>query len=744
MTIPATPSEVPYAGDDVSTTFPIPFVFDTSADITVILTDPDGTPAEITTGFSITGGGGSTGTLELDDPLEQNYTLTILDDPELTQPTDYPDNDAFPASAHEAALDRVTRQVKRLHQRVGRSLRVRDGDGSAGTDLLLPIEAARAGKFMAFDADGNPTTSAGTGGGDSALRDDIASSDPTADGARLVGYIRTETGAVGRSLYSILTESISALDFGMSANGATINDSLFQAAINAAAGVAPLRIPKGASYYRLTSKITAPANTHIILEEGAELRWTATTATGSNFLGVATRPGIEVEGDNFRIEGRGTLRGPSSGAYVTNETCIYMFGTDTDDRASGLHVGEGVEMIDWGSYGVLAQFTDNISVIGAKIHELGYIGILAMSCNHGRVHRCTIGAMVGNASEMHCISLSNDETGYSSDPNASSNPRATVNPFCADWDIAYNTCYDQPTYTAIDAHGAFDTSVHHNKIYNCRRAIQIASGSNGALNYAGEANSVCFNTITPKQINGDATTVVGSLIDGITVNGGVTVLHTGVRVIGNDIEGCGSADNVSASITAARTRDCIIMGNTIRNWAGPGIYTFDGDGCIQGNSFDSVNDATTSRCIFIDTSSFGTWTITGNNHNPRSGTPASEGLRISSIANRHIIESNNFDAASAPYVGTFQTLSGSGAVSLLTKETRVVTTGSAAALTLANGVEGQEKFLVMTTDGGGDATLTPANLINGSTITFNDVGDSAFLRFIGGEWCFMGGTATLA
>lgn len=99
-------------------------------------------------------------------------------------------------------------------------------------------------------------------------------------------------------------------------------------------------------------------------------------------------------------------------------------------------------------------------------------------------------------------------------------------------------------------------------------------------------------------------------------------------------------------------------------------------------------------------------------------------------------------AGVVPFGGTPQTLSGAGAVNLTTTKTLIVTTG-ANALTLADGVEGQVKFLVMKTDGGA-GTLTPTNLYNGTTITFDDVGDSAYLVFIDGQWVFMGGTATLA
>lgn len=82
--------------------------------------------------------------------------------------------------------------------------------------------------------------------------------------------------------------------------------------------------------------------------------------------------------------------------------------------------------------------------------------------------------------------------------------------------------------------------------------------------------------------------------------------------------------------------------------------------------------------------------------------------------------------------GGVQTLTGAGAVDIVNTITSVVTTG-ADALTLADGVTGQIKIITMTTDGG-DGTLTPTNLLGGTTITFNDVGDSVILCFVASKW----------
>ena len=93
------------------------------------------------------------------------------------------------------------------------------------------------------------------------------------------------------------------------------------------------------------------------------------------------------------------------------------------------------------------------------------------------------------------------------------------------------------------------------------------------------------------------------------------------------------------------------------------------------------------------------------------------------------------------YSGAPQTLTGTGAVDITSGVTHIVTTGSNP-LTLADGSNGQRKFIVMTGDLGA-AILTPTNFGNGTAITFDDVGDSASLLFTNGAWHFMGGTATL-
>jgi hypothetical protein len=92
--------------------------------------------------------------------------------------------------------------------------------------------------------------------------------------------------------------------------------------------------------------------------------------------------------------------------------------------------------------------------------------------------------------------------------------------------------------------------------------------------------------------------------------------------------------------------------------------------------------------------------------------------------------------ATGPVFGTIQSLSGPGAVNITTLTTAFTSTGAGNALTLADGTAGQLKMIVYVAEaaGGDTGVLTPTNLGAYTTITFNAVGDSCLLQFIGADW----------
>ena len=96
------------------------------------------------------------------------------------------------------------------------------------------------------------------------------------------------------------------------------------------------------------------------------------------------------------------------------------------------------------------------------------------------------------------------------------------------------------------------------------------------------------------------------------------------------------------------------------------------------------------------------------------------------------------DAGVLSFSGTPQAMTGAGAVSITTTLTTVASSG-AINLTLENGTQGQIKIIVFITDGG-NATLIPATMNDGTNLTFADAGDSAILMWIGASgWQVIGG-----
>ena len=79
-----------------------------------------------------------------------------------------------------------------------------------------------------------------------------------------------------------------------------------------------------------------------------------------------------------------------------------------------------------------------------------------------------------------------------------------------------------------------------------------------------------------------------------------------------------------------------------------------------------------------------------------------------------------------------QNITGPGAISLTTGVTLITTTGTDA-YTLADGTEGQIKIISMKVDGG-DAIVTPDNLVGYTSVTLNNVHDNFTMLYQSTGW----------
>lgn len=93
--------------------------------------------------------------------------------------------------------------------------------------------------------------------------------------------------------------------------------------------------------------------------------------------------------------------------------------------------------------------------------------------------------------------------------------------------------------------------------------------------------------------------------------------------------------------------------------------------------------------------------------------------------------------------GTVTSYTASGAIALTDKAALLDATGGALAMTLADGTEGQVIYLKCV-DASNNAVVTPANLADGSTLTFDAANEVAVLLFDGTNWQVITNTSTLA
>lgn len=154
MTVSSLDNRIVYNGSGSTGPFAFPFKILSSSHLDVKRwVDGVATQLELTTHYTVTGVGEEDGgAITLVTALASGQKLSILPNVPATQTTAYLANDTFPAEAHEAALDKLTIAVAALQEKAARSLGVPEIEAASPA---LPAAATRAGKMVAFDAEGD-------------------------------------------------------------------------------------------------------------------------------------------------------------------------------------------------------------------------------------------------------------------------------------------------------------------------------------------------------------------------------------------------------------------------------------------------------------------------------------------------------------------------------------------------------------------------------------------------------------
>jgi hypothetical protein len=151
MTVSTVETRKTYNGNGVTDAFATPY-FLADSDLVVYV---DNVLQTIATDYTVAGAGvpaGGTVTF-VTPPPSGSGNVVIIVDPELTQLTDWVENDRNGAEVKEIAFDKLTIIAQRLADRMNRVVQLSDTDTS--TVLTLPELADRLSKFLAFDASGD-------------------------------------------------------------------------------------------------------------------------------------------------------------------------------------------------------------------------------------------------------------------------------------------------------------------------------------------------------------------------------------------------------------------------------------------------------------------------------------------------------------------------------------------------------------------------------------------------------------
>lgn len=287
MTVSAQTPINSYTGNGVTTAFSFGFLVLLDTDIVVEVTDASGNVSTMGLGvdYTVSGVGvasGGTVTFVL-APLN-GYKVVVYRATSLSRSVDYQENGDLPSRTLNGDLDRIWLALQELFgtgKGAANTLRVPAGESVN----RLPALLARAGKFLGFDAGGQPLMLSGTGA-DAALRADLAAS----SGSALAGFTAGGLSSVARTAQNKMRDLVNIVDYGADPTGAADSSAAITAAWAAVkvAGTVKKGI-YGQGTFRLSSAVTLAGldNLSASTDAGSNVVIDIATLTPDAGIGVA-------------------------------------------------------------------------------------------------------------------------------------------------------------------------------------------------------------------------------------------------------------------------------------------------------------------------------------------------------------------------------------------------------------------------------------------------------------------------
>lgn len=277
--IPRGTPRVQYLADGAQTDFSFPFPIFAAGDLQVFLG-----AALQATGYAVAGAGSTDGgTVTFAAPPAAGTPVLLRRRLPIERTSDFLESGPLPASTLNREFDQLTAALQQVAGDQELMLRYTDTDLPASN--LLPERAVRAGRLLAFDSVGNPTTRA------------------PVDEEALSTYQGPGAGAVRRPIREKLADAVSVKDFGAVGDGVVDDTIALQAALTSASAV---HVPPGT--YRITNTLTVAYGKSLIGAGQSSVIVGASNAFDLIHLpeGYATVSGLRLEqGDaGVRLFGR--------------------------------------------------------------------------------------------------------------------------------------------------------------------------------------------------------------------------------------------------------------------------------------------------------------------------------------------------------------------------------------------------------------------------------------------------------
>ena len=156
MTVSSTTVKKSYNGNGSTAGFTYDFLINSTAELKVIIRSSAGTETikSLSSHYNISDSAGSgTVTFTSGNIPASGETVILIRDTNLTQGTDYVENDPFPSASHESALDKLTLQVQEVQEELDRAIKLSRTNTMTSTQFTVGA-TDRASKILAFDSSG--------------------------------------------------------------------------------------------------------------------------------------------------------------------------------------------------------------------------------------------------------------------------------------------------------------------------------------------------------------------------------------------------------------------------------------------------------------------------------------------------------------------------------------------------------------------------------------------------------------